>query len=216
MTLAPATDTPVAPAAPRGARAPVGARSRAAIRPATVLAGCLLGVAALVADAASGEARLALVGLVAMAVALAMTLTQAVRSQVGRPWRTSRLAARAGRAACVFVAASLASVGGLERMGPQVTQSAVFAAGVAVLSVVLLVVLPLALVVFGGCVLQDRRLGGCVRVLPWTLLLVVAAAVVALAVTDGGLELWLHAAAVAAAGAALVGFSAGVSRIGHR
>jgi hypothetical protein len=110
------------------------------------------------------------------------------------------------------VATFLASVGVLERMGPEVTGSAAFAVGVAGMSLLLLVVLPLALVVFGWGVLQDRRLGRCMRVLPGALLLVVVVAAVAVAVTDGSQELWLQAAAVAAAGATLTGFSAGLSR----
>lgn len=184
--------------------------------PAPVLAGCALGVAALVADAASGRARFALVGVALMTLALALTSAQAARAGVGRPARTGRLAARAATAASLFVAAFLASVGVLERGGPQVTGSAVFAAGVAVMSVVLLAVLPLALLVLGRAVVQDRRLDVGVRAMPWTLLLVVLLAVVAVAVTDGGQERWLQAASAAAAGAVLTGFSTGLSRAASR
>lgn len=111
--------------------------------PAAVLVTCLVALAALVADAASGEAELAIVGVAAMALALAMTMTEALRADVGRPSRTTRRAAATARAASVLVAAFLACVGVLERSGPQVTSSAAFAAGVAVMSVLLLVVLPL-------------------------------------------------------------------------
>jgi hypothetical protein len=147
-----------------------------------------------------------------MTLALAITLTQAVWARVGRPWRVTRLAARAGTASSLFVATFLAGVGVLERMGPEVMESTVVAAGVAVMSVLLLVVLPLSLVAFGWGVWKDQRLSGRMRALPWTLLVVVAAGAVAVAVTDGGQELWLQASAVALAGATLTGFSAGLSR----
>jgi hypothetical protein len=179
---------------------------------ASVLASSLLAVAAVVADAVSGEARLGLIGIVLLALALAITLTQAVRARVGRLWRMTRLAARAGTASSLFVATFLACVGVLERMGPEVMGSTVVTAGVAVMSVLLLVALPLALVVFGWGVWKDRRLSGRMRVLPWTLLVIVAVGAVALAVTDGSQELWLQAAAAAVAGATLTGFSAGLSR----
>lgn len=180
--------------------------------PAAVLVSCLVALAALVADAASGEAQLAIVGVAAMALALAVTMTQALRADVGRPSRTTRRAAATARAASVVVAAFLACVGVLERSGPQVTSSAAFAAGVAVMSVLLLVVLPLALVVVGWGVLRDRRLGAGTRMLPWLLVLVVAGSAVAVALTGGSRELWLQTAGVAAAGAALTGLSAGLSR----
>jgi hypothetical protein len=201
--------------APR-VRAPLRAWDVGVRGPAAVLACTVLAVAAMVADAVSGEARLGLVGLAAMALALALVLWQAERARVGRPRRVSRLAARTGTASSLVVATSLSVVGVLERLGPEVTDSAAFAAGVAVLSVLLLVVLPLALVVFGWVVWRDRRLDGGLRVLPGIVLLVVALAAVAVALTDGRRELWLHAAAVAVAGAALSSFSAGSSRAGDR
>jgi hypothetical protein len=183
--------------------------------PATVLVACLGGGTAFVADAVAGQAAFGLVGLAVMALALALSLTQAVRTRVGRPWRTTRRAAVAGGAACLFVAAFLSSVGVLERLGPQATSSALFAAGVAVMSVVLLIVLPVSLVVFGWGVSRDARLEGWMRVLPWALLLVVALGAAVVAVTRESVELWLQAAAVAVVGALLTAFSAGVSSAGR-
>lgn len=183
--------------------------------PVTVPVGCLAGSAAFIADASSGEADLGLVGVAVMTVALAVTLTQTTRAGVGRPWRTSRLAATTGTAACLFVAAFLSSVGVLERVGPQVTSSAPFAAGVAAMSVVLLVVLPLALVLFACGVSQDRRLDGWMRVLPGALVLVVAVTAVTVAVAGGDPESWLQAAAAAVVGALLTSFSAGLPRAGR-
>ena len=195
----------------RGAEVPGRGVDRALNSPA-VLVACLLGSAASVADAASDQADLGLAGVVFMAVALAVTLMQAVRARVGRPSRTSRLAATTAASGSLVVAAFLASVGVLERMGPQVTSSTAFAAGVTGMSVVLFVVLPLSLGVFGWAVSQDRRLGAWMRVLPWVLLLVTAGAGVTVAVTAGSLELWFQAAATAVVGALLTGFSAGSSR----
>jgi hypothetical protein len=146
-----------------------------------------------------------------MTVALASTLVQAVRARIGRPWRRSRRAAAVGTAASLFVAAFLSSVGVLERMGPQVTGSAAFGAGVAMMSVTLLIVLPLALVVFAWGVSQDRRLAGWVRALPWAVMLVVALTAVTVAVARGSQELWSQAVAAVVASALLTGFSAGVS-----
>ena len=48
------------------------------------------------------------------------------------------------------------------------------------MSALLLIVLPVALVVFGWCVVRDRHLlGAGTRVLPWLLVLVVLVSVVA-------------------------------------
>ena len=121
------------------------------------------------------------------------------------------VASSTGTAASLVVSAFLASVGVLERMGPEVTASAPFALGVAGMSVLLLVVLPLALVVFGWTVARDARLASWVRVLPGATVTVLAATAVTAALVDGGRELWLQATAVAVSGALLTAFSAAVA-----
>ena len=179
--------------------------------PQAVLVLSVLACAAFVADAVSDESRFALLGLAALGVGVAVTLRQALRAQVGRPWPTSRRAASAGTAASLVVAAFLAFVGVLERMGPEVTQSAPFALGVAGMSVLLLVVLPLALVVFGWTVARDARLTTWVRALPAATVTVLAATAVTAALVDGAQERWLQATAVAVSGALLTAFSAAVA-----
>ena len=177
-----------------------------------VLLCCLLATVVFATDAAWGEGSLGLAGLTLMVSALALTLTLALWARVGRPWRMTRRAAATARAASVFVAAFLASVGVLERMGPDVTSSAAFGAGVAASSGILLVVLPLALVAFGWGVFQDRRLSRWMRVLPWALVLVIALTGVAVTATSGSDESWWQAAGVVVVGALLTGFSAGLER----
>ena len=179
---------------------------------APVVVSSALGVAALLLDAVSGEARLGLLGVALLSLALAGTSMQVVRARVGRPQARTRLAARTAAGSSLFVATFLSAVGVVERTGPAGVENPVFAAGVAVLSVVLLVVLPVALVVLGRGVAGDRRLRMPVRMLPSAVPVVVATACVAVAVTDGRQELWACVAAGAAAGAALTGFSAGLAR----
>jgi hypothetical protein len=82
------------------------------------------------------------------------------------------------------------------------------------MSVVLLVVLPLALVVFALGVWRDRRLAAWMRVLPWALVLVLAVTAVTVAVAGAGVELWSQALAVAVVGALLTALSAGSSHAG--
>ena len=183
---------------------------------AHVVVSSLLGVAALLVDAVSGEARLGLVGVALLSLALAGSAVQVVRARVGRPQATTRVAARTAAGSSLFVATFLSAVGVVERTGPEAVQSPVFAAGVAVMSVVLLVVLPLALVVLARGVAGDRRLRRQVRLLPSAVPVVVATACVAVAVTDGRQELWACVVAGAAAGAALTGFSAGLTRARSR
>jgi hypothetical protein len=96
-------------------------------------------------------------------------------------------------------------------MGPEVTGSGLFALGVAGMSVLLLVVLPLALVIFGWTVARDPRLTGWLRVLPGATVTVLAATSVAAAMIGGGRELWLQATAVIVSGALLTAFSTGVA-----
>jgi hypothetical protein len=167
--------------------------------PLPVLLCGLLATAAFGADAALGEANLELAGFALMALSLALALAQAQWAHVGSPWRMSRLAAATGTAASLFVAAFLSSVGVLERMGPQVTNSAVFGAGVAGMSVIFLIVLPVALVVFSWGVFQDRRLSGWLRRLPWAIVVVVVLEALAVAGTEGSGQLWLQVAATGVA-----------------
>jgi membrane protein implicated in regulation of membrane protease activity len=210
MTPAPSSSTTVDRAQPRVAdRAGGGSRSASSPAAVLVLVLGLAATAAVVTDAVSGGADLGLVSLALLSSAVAVTLRQALRGRAGRPERTTRRAAATGSAAALFVAAFLSCVGVLERLGPEVTSSAAFAVGVAAMSVVLLVVLPLALVVFSWAVSRDRRLRWWTRVLPWAF---VAVGAVAVAVTAGGQVVWLQAAAVAMAGAALTGVTAGLSR----
>ena len=206
--------TPPTATAPPLAAPPVLRTPRALDAPAPVFALSLLALTAVTVDAVTGEARLVLGSLVLLGLALAVTMAQSLAAGAGRPERTSRLAARAAVGASLFVAAFLALVGVLERTAADVVESTAVAAGVALMSVLLLVVLPLALAVLGWCVWQDRRLTRSARVLPGTLLLVVLTAVAASLATDGTQERWLQAVAVAAAGAVLTGFSGGLPRVG--
>jgi hypothetical protein len=178
--------------------------------PQAVLVLSLLACAAFVADAVSSASRFGLLGLAALGVSVALTLRQALRAHVGRPWRTSRRAASAGTAASLVVSVFLASVGVLERMGPEVTGSGLFALGVAGMSVLLIVVLPLALVVFGWTVARDPRLTWWVRVLPGATVTVLAATSVTAALIEGRQEFWLQASAVFVSGALLTAFSVGL------
>jgi arginine exporter protein ArgO len=211
MSPVPTLSPTVHRAAPRVADRSGGWR-RPADGTAAVLVLGVVATAAVVTDAVSSEADVGLVGIALVSAAAAVTLRQALRGRAGRPERTSRRAAATGSAAALFVAAFLSSVGVLERLGPEVTGSAAFAVGVAAMSVVLLVVLPLALVAFSWTVSRDRRLGWSTRVLPWAFVSVVAVGAVAVAVTSGGPESWLQAAAVATASAVLAGLSSGLSR----
>ena len=197
-----------APSSVAAGRAPGGA--------APVVVSSALGVAALLVDAVSGEGRLGLVGVALLSLALAGSSLQVVRARVGRPQARTRLAARTAAGSSLFVATFLSAVGVVEQTGPEAVQSPVFAAGVAVTSVVLLVVLPLALVVLARGVAADQRLRRQVRLLPSAVPVVVAAAGVAVAVTDGRQELWACVVAGAAAGAALTGLSVGLSGVRSR
>ena len=197
-----------APPSVAAGRAPGGA--------APVVVSSVLGVAVLLADAVSGQGRLGLVGVALLSLALAGSSMQVVRARVGRPLATTRLAARTAAGSSLFVATFLSAVGVVERTGPEAVDSPVFAAGVAVMSVVLLVVLPLSLVVLARGLVRDRRLPTSLRLLPSAVLFVAAAACVAVAVTDGRQELWACVVAGAAAGAALTGLSVGLARARSR
>lgn len=188
---------------------------RSRVQPGAVLALVLAGAAAFLADALSGRAGPALGGTALLALALAVTLRQARSAGVGQPERTGRRAAATATASSVFVAAFLSCVGPLERLRPEVTDSVVFASAVAVMSVVLLVVLPLSLLAFGWAVARDRRLERQVRALPSALVLLLAVTAASAAVADGRPELWLQAGAAVVAGVLLTVFSAGVADQGR-